>query len=149
MDVSAFLRLRDFSDLTGTELMARVKHLEILRERVTYSHDHFSPRQLRAFGLATLMLFTGFVFTDSLLFSAVTGLITLTGVLRYSRLPMTWDAQLIDGVSRLEPLRSSPLRMIADEPDTRCEWHFASCCLAAEIELIHAALSQPVSPFSA
>ncbi|MBC6558735.1 hypothetical protein GW721_22580 [Citrobacter braakii] len=148
MDTSLLL-LRDFSDLTRSELIARAKHLEILRARVVYTHDNFSPRQLRAFTLATLMLFMGYVLTHSILFSGVTGLTTLIGVLRYSLLPMTWHAQLKDGVSRLECLRSSPLRQIADEPDARDDWHFASYCLAAEIQLIHSALSQPARPFSA
>jgi hypothetical protein len=62
MDTSLLL-LRDFSDLTRSELIARAKHLEILRARVVYTHDNFSPRQLRAFTLATLMLFMGYVLT--------------------------------------------------------------------------------------
>lgn len=148
MDAS-LLFLRDLSDLTRPELIARAKHMEILRARVAYTHDNFSSRQLKAFAMATLMLFIGYVLTDSLLSGGVTGLITLIGVLRCSRLPMTWHAQLKDGVSRLECLRSSPLRQIEDEADARYDWHFASYCLAAEIQLIHSALSQPARPFSA
>ncbi|EDC5554567.1 hypothetical protein GAR96_22015 [Salmonella enterica] len=45
MDISSLL-LRDFSDLTRPELIARAKHLDILRVRVAYTHDNFSPRQL-------------------------------------------------------------------------------------------------------
>ncbi|EOF7833977.1 hypothetical protein ACFXUV_004330 [Salmonella enterica] len=108
----------------------------------------FSPRQLRAFILATLMLFMGYVLTDSILFSGVTSLITIIGVLHYSRLPMTWHAQLKDGISRFESLRSSPLRQM-DEADAHYDWHYASYCLAAEIQLIYSALSQPARPFSA
>ncbi|XGJ39634.1 hypothetical protein AB1D99_26580 (plasmid) [Citrobacter freundii] len=147
MDISSLL-LRDFSDLTRPELITRAKHLDILRVRVAYTHDNFSPRQLRAFALATLMLFMGYVLTDSILFSGVAGLITLIGVLRYSRLPMTWHIQLKDGISRLESLRSSPLRQM-DEADAHYDWHYASYCLAAEIQLIYSALSQPARPFSA
>lgn len=148
MDASLLL-LRDFSDLTRPELIARLKCLKILQARVAYTHDNFSPRQLRAFVLATLMLFMGYVLTESILFSGITGLITLVGVLRYSRLPMTWHAQLKESVSRLECLQSSPLRQIADEPDTHYDWHYASYCLVAEIQLIRAALSQPARPFRA
>ncbi|ENN7017524.1 hypothetical protein ACAD17_003930 [Enterobacter ludwigii] len=147
MNASLFL-LRDFSDLTRPELIARLKHLKILQARVEYTHDNFTPRQLRAFTLATLMLFMGYVLTDSILFSGVIGLITLIGVLRYSRLPMTWHAQLKDGISRFECLRSSPLRQMI-EADAHYDWHYASYCLAAEIQFINSALSQPVRPFSA
>lgn len=42
-DVSSLLSLRDFSDLTRPALIARAKHLEILRVRVAYTHEHFSP----------------------------------------------------------------------------------------------------------
>ncbi|POT29149.1 hypothetical protein [Citrobacter braakii] len=145
---ASLLLLRDFSDLTRPELIARLKHLKILQARVEYTHDNFSPRQLRAFTLATLMLFMGYVLTDSILFSGVTGLITLIGVLRYSRLPMTWHAQLKDAISRFESLRSSPLRQM-NEADTHYDWHYASYCLAAEIQFINSALSQPARPFSA
>lgn len=148
MDISSLL-LRDFSDLTGPELIAREKYLEILLVKVEHTHDTYPPRLLRAYTLAILMLVMGYVLTDSILFSGVVGLITLIGVLRYSRLPMTWHAQLKDGISRLESLRSSPLRQIADEPDTHYDWHYASYCLAAEIKLIRAALSQPARPFRA
>lgn len=147
-DVSS-LPLRDFSDLTRAELTARAKHLDILRARVAYTHDNFSPRQLRAFALAALMLFMGYMLTDSILSGAITSLITLIGVLRYSRLPMTWHAQLKDGVSRLECLRRSPLRQIAGEPDACYDWHDASYCLDEEIQRIHTALSQPARPFRA
>jgi hypothetical protein len=146
MDASLLL-LRDFSDLTRPELIARAKHLDILRARVAYTHDNFSPRQLRAFSLATLMLFMSYVLTDSILFSGVAGLITLIGVLRYSRLPMTWHTQLKDGISRIESLRSSPLRQM--DENAHYDWHYASYCLAAEIQLIYSALSQPARPFSA
>ena len=148
MNISSLL-LRDFSDLTRTELIARAKHLHILRARVAYTHDNFSPRQLRAFSLGTLMLFMGYMLTDSILFSGVIGLITLCGILHYSRLPMTWHAQLKDGVSRLECLRSSPLRQIADEPDVNYDWHYTFYCLNAEIHLIRSALSCPALPFKA
>lgn len=147
-DISSLL-LRDFSDLTRPELIARAKHLDILRARVAYTHDNFSPRQLRAFTLATLMLFAGYVLTGSIIFGAITSLITLIGVLRYSRLPMTWHAQLKDGISRLECLSSSPLRQIAGEPGSGYDWQYASYCLAVEMQHIHAALSQPARPFSA
>lgn len=147
MDAS-FLQVRDFSELTRPELIARLRYVKILQAQVEYTHDNFSPRQLRAFALATLMLFMGYVLTDSILFSGVAGLITLIGVLRYSRLPMTWHTQLKDGISRIESLRSSPLRQM-DETDAHYDWHYASYCLAAEIQLIHSALSQPARPFSA
>lgn len=147
VDISSLL-LRDFSDLTRPELIARLRRLKILQARVEYTHDNFSPRQLRAFILGTLMLFMGYVLTDSILFSGVTGLITIIGVLHYSRLPMTWHAQLKDGISRFESLRSSPLRQM-DEADAHYDWHYASYCLAAEIQLIYSALSQPARPFSA
>lgn len=147
MDISSLL-LRDFSDLTRPELIARAKHLDILRARVAYTHDNFSPRQLRAFALATLMLFMGYALTNSIFFSGVAGLITLIGVLRYSRLPMTWHTQLKDGIFRLESLRSSPLRQM-DEAGAHNDWPYAAYCLAAEIQLIHSALSQPARPFSA
>lgn len=119
MDASLLL-LRDFSDLTRPELIARLKRLKILQAHMT-------------------------IF---LLVSGITGLITLVGVLRYSRLPMTWHAQLKDGISRFESLRSSPLRQM-DEADAHYDWHYASYCLAAEIQLIYSALSQPDRPFSA
>ncbi|EBM9948234.1 hypothetical protein M1740_21010 [Salmonella enterica subsp. enterica serovar Montevideo] len=147
VDISSLL-LRDFSDLTRPELIARLRRLKILQARVEYTHDNFSPRQLRAFILGTLMLFMGYVLTDSILFSGVAGLITIIGVLHYSRLPMTWHAQLKDGISRFESLRSSPLRQM-DEADAHYDWHYASYCLAAEIQLIYSALSQPARPFSA
>ncbi|QST30860.1 hypothetical protein JRC42_24525 (plasmid) [Escherichia albertii] len=147
-DISSLL-LRDFSDLTRPELIARAKHLDSLRARVAYTHDNFSPRQLRAFTLATLMLFMSYVLTDSILFSGVACLITIIGVLHYSQLPMTWHTQLKDGISRLESLRSSPLRQIAGEPGAGFDWQYASYCLAAEMQYIHAALSQPARPFSA
>ena len=101
-----------------------------------------------AFAMATLMLTVAFALTDALFFRGFTCLSTLIGVLRYSRLPMTWHAQLKDGISRLECLRSSPLRHIAYVPDTHYDWHYAPYCLAAEIQLIHAALSQPAKSFS-
>lgn len=66
----------------------------------------------------------------------------------YSRLPMTWHTQLKDGISRIESLRSSPLRQM-DEANAHYDWHYASYCLAAEIQLIYSALSQPARPFSA
>lgn len=147
-DMSSLLSLRDFSDLTRAELTARAKHLDILRARVAYTHDNFSPRQLRAFALAALMLFMGYVLTDSIIFGAITSLITLIGVLRYSRLPMTWHAQLKDGVSRLECLRSSPLRTLVSEPDAGTDWLYVSCCLVEEMQLIYSALSQPPDPFA-
>ncbi|MDW3573191.1 hypothetical protein N4235_20130 [Enterobacter asburiae] len=142
------LQVRDFSDLTRPELIARLRHLKILQAQVEYTHDNFSPRQLRAFVLAILMLLISYVLTDSILFSGVTCLITIIGVLHYSRLPMTWDTQLKDGISRLESLRSSPLRQM-DEANAHYDWHYASYCLAAEIQLIYSALSQPARPFSA
>ena len=142
------LQVRDFSDLTRPELIARLRHLKILQAQVEYTHDNFSPRQLRAFALAILMLLISYVLTDSILFSGVTCLITIIGVLHYSRLPMTWHTQLKDGISRLESLRSSPLRQM-DEADAHYDWHYASYCLAAEIQLIYSALSQPARPFSA
>lgn len=142
------LLLRDFSDLTRPELIARAKRLDILRARVAYTHDNFSPRQLRAFVLATLMLLMSYVLTESILFSSVASLITIIGVLHYSRLPMTWHTQLKDGISLLESLRSSPLRQM-DEANAYFDWHYASYCLAAEIQLIYSALSQPARPFSA
>lgn len=147
-DISSLL-LRDFSDLTRPELIARAERLNILRARVAYTHDNFSPRQLMAFTQATLMLLAGYVLTDSIIFGAITSLITLIGVLRYSRLPMTWHAQLKDGISRLECLSSSPLRQIMGEPGAGFDWQYASYCLAAEMQYIHAALSQPARPFSA
>ncbi|MDX7664729.1 hypothetical protein SJ554_19970 [Enterobacter asburiae] len=142
------LQVRDFSDLTRPELIARLRHLKILQAQVEYTHDNFSPRQLRAFVLAILMLLISYVLTDSILFSGVTCLITIIGVLHYSRLPMTWHTQLKDGISRLESLRSSPLRQM-DEANAHYDWHYASYCLAAEIQLIYSALSQPARPFSA
>ena len=142
------LLLRDFSDLTRPELIARAKQLDILRARVAYTHDNFSPRQLRAFVLATLMLSMSYVLTESILFSSVASLITIIGVLHYSRLPMTWHTQLKVGISLLESLRSSPLRQM-DEANAYFDWHYASYCLAAEIQLIYSALSQPARPFSA
>ncbi|MBF2750768.1 hypothetical protein ISN41_22080 [Enterobacter bugandensis] len=147
MDASLLL-LRDFSDLTRPELIARLRHLKILQTQVEYTHDNFSPRQLRAFVLAVLMLLISYVLTDSILFSGVNCLITIIGVLHYSRLPMTWHTQLKDGISRLESLRSSPLRQM-DEANAHYDWHYASYCLAAEIQLIYSALSQPARPFSA
>ena len=147
MDASILL-LRDFSDLTRPELIARLRHLKILQAQVEYTHDNFSPRQLRAFVMAILMLLISYVLTDSILFSGVTCLITIIGVLHYSRLPMTWHTQLKDGISRLESLRSSPLRQM-DEANAHYDWHYASYCLAAEIQLIYSALSQPARPFSA
>lgn len=142
------LQVRDFSDLTRPELIARLRHLKILQAQVEYTHDNFSPRQLRAFVMAILMLLISYVLTDSILFSGVTCLITIIGVLHYSRLPMTWHTQLKDGISRLESLRSSPLRQM-DEANAHYDWHYASYCLAAEIQLIYSALSQPARPFSA
>ncbi|WP_320712112.1 hypothetical protein [Enterobacter asburiae] len=142
------LQVRDFSDLTRPELIARLRHLKILQAQVEYTHDNFSPRQLRAFVLAILMLLISYVLKDSILFSGVTCLITIIGVLHYSRLPMTWHTQLKDGISRLESLRSSPLRQM-DEANAHYDWHYASYCLAAEIQLIYSALSQPARPFSA
>ncbi|EPR9734516.1 hypothetical protein ACU973_004214 [Enterobacter bugandensis] len=147
MDAS-LLQVRDFSDLTRPELIARLRHLKILQAQVEYTHDNFSPRQLRAFVMAILMLLISYVLTDSILFSGVTCLITIIGVLHYSRLPMTWHKQLKDGISQLESLRSSPLRQM-DESDAHYDWHYASYCLAAEIQLIYSALSQPARPFSA
>ncbi|WP_320705143.1 hypothetical protein, partial [Enterobacter asburiae] len=94
------LQVRDFSDLTRPELIARLRHLKILQAQVEYTHDNFSPRQLRAFVLAILMLLISYVLKDSILFSGVTCLITIIGVLHYSRLPMTWHTQLKDGISR-------------------------------------------------
>lgn len=148
MDVPSLL-LRDFSDLTRPELVARAKHLEILLARVAYTHDNLSPRQLRAFVLAILTLILTCILTDTILFSGITGLITLIGVLRYSRLPMTWHAQLQEGLSRLECLRSSPLRHMICEPTTAPDWYDASSCLEAEIKLVHVAISQAASPFIA
>ncbi|WP_320744661.1 hypothetical protein [Enterobacter sp. 276E10] len=142
------LQVRDFSDLTRPELIARLRHLKSLQAQVEYTHDNFSPRQLRAFVLAILMLLISYVLTDSILFSGVTCLITIIGVLHYSRLPITWHTQLKDGISRLESLRSSPLRQM-DEANAHYDWHYASYCLAAEIQLIYSALSQPARPFSA
>lgn len=142
------LQVRDFSDLTRPELIARLRHLKILQAQVEYTHDNFSPRQLRAFVLAILMLLISYVLKDSILFSGVTCLITIIGVLHYSRLPMTWHTQLKDGISRLESLRSSPLRQM-DEANAHYDWHYASYCLAAEIQLIYSTLSQPARPFSA
>ncbi|HBE2683017.1 TPA: hypothetical protein KL420_003855 [Escherichia coli] len=147
MDISSLL-LRDFSDLTRPELIARLRRLKILQARVEYTRDNFSPRQLKAFALAILLLVMAYALTDSLIFSGITCLVTLIGVLRYSRLPMTWHTQLKDGISRFESLRSSPLRQM-DEADAHYDWHYASYCLAAEIQLIYSALSQPAIPFSA
>lgn len=74
-------------------------------------------------------------------------MITLIGVLRYSRLPMTWYAQLKEGVSRPERLRSSPLCQMTGEPDA--PWEYADDCLRKEIQLIHSALSRrPPDPFA-
>ncbi|HDT5122392.1 TPA: hypothetical protein QHS71_002246 [Escherichia coli] len=147
MDISSLL-LRDFSDLTRPELIARLRRLKILQARVEYTRDNFSPRQLKAFALAILLLIMAYALTDSLIFSSIPCLVTLIGVLRYSRLPMTWHTQLKDGISRFESLRSSPLRQM-DEADAHYDWHYASYCLAAEIQLIYSALSQPARPFSA
>lgn len=47
--------LRDFSDLTRQELTDRVRYLEILRVKVAYTRERFSPRQVRASGLAIVM----------------------------------------------------------------------------------------------
>lgn len=140
---------RDFSDLTRQELTDRVRYLEILRVKVAYTRERFSPRQVRASGLAIVMSVVVWVFTASVTCSVVSGLFTLAWMMRYSRLPRTWHAQLQEGISRLESLRSSPLRHMYAEQDAGTDWHYASCCLDAEIERIHFALSGPARPFSA
>jgi len=148
MDAS-LLPVRDFSELTRKELIGRLKRLKHLQAQVEYTHDNFSPRQVRASGLAMLMLAAVWMLTASVNWCAISGVITLGWVMRYSRLPLTWHAQLQEGISRLECLRSSPLRHMFVEQDAGTDWHYASYCLAAEIELIHFSLSQKASPFSA
>lgn len=54
---------RDFSDLTRQELTDRVRYLEILRVKVAYTRERFSPRQVRASGLAIVMSVVVWVFT--------------------------------------------------------------------------------------
>lgn len=146
MDAS-LLPVRDFSDLTRTELITRLKRLKLLQAQVEYTRGNLSPRELKSACLAMLMLFAVWILTASFTCSAISGAITLAWVMRYSRLPRTWHAQLQEGISRLECLRSSPLRHMYVEQDAGTDWHYASYCLAAEIERIQFALSEPARPF--
>lgn len=146
MDVSSLL-LRDFSDLTRPELIARMKHLEILRARVAYTHENVSPRKIQSFAIAIVVLIAGYALTDYLLLAGVAALGAQIIVLRYSTLPLNWRMQLKNEITKLEPLLHSPLRQWVSSSDT--SWEVALFSLEKEIDLIHTALSQAVRPFKA
>lgn len=136
MDISSLL-LRNFSDLTRPELIARLRDVDILRAKVVHTHENLPPRKIQSFAVAT----------DCLLLAAVVALGAQIIVLRYSTLPLNWRMQLKNEITKLEPLLHSPLRQWASSSDI--SWEFALFSLEKEIDLIHSALSQPVSPFRA
>ncbi|EKN3637359.1 MULTISPECIES: hypothetical protein [Yersinia] len=146
MDVSALL-LRDYHDLTRQELIARLRQVKLLQARVTYTHDNLSPRVMQALGVAILLLLAVFSLTDSIIFAGLVCLVTLAGVLRYSKLPMDWCSQLNTGIAQMELLRGSPLRQFTGGSNTL--WEYTQYCLEEEIHLIHVALQQPSEPFTA
>ena len=69
MDMSSLL-LRDFSDLTRPELIARRKKVEILRARILHTHEHISPRKQQSFVIAIVVLIVGYALTHFLLLTA-------------------------------------------------------------------------------
>jgi hypothetical protein len=146
MDVSVLL-LRDYDDLTCQELIARLKQVKLLQARVTYTHNNLPPRVMQAFGLAIAMLIAVFSLTDSILLAGLCCLITLAGVLRYSKLPMDWCSQLNTGIARIELLRRSPLRQFTD--GSNALWEYTQHCIQEEIHLIYVALQKPSKPFTA
>lgn len=146
MDISSLL-LRDFSDLTRPELIARLRDVDILRAKVVHTHESLSPRKIQSFAVAIVVLIAGYALTDYLLLTAVVALGTQIIVLRYSTLPLNWRMQLKNEITKLEPLLHTPLRQWASSSDI--SWAFALFSLEKEIDLIHSALSQPVSPFRA
>jgi len=146
MDISSLL-LRNFSDLTRPELIARLRDVDILRAKVVHTHENLSPRKIQSFAIAIVVLIAGYALTDYLLLTTVAALGTQIIVLRYSTLPLNWRMQLNNEIAKLEPLLHSPLRQWGSRSDT--SWEFALFSLEKEIDLIHSALSQPISPFRA
>ncbi|HFF5025243.1 hypothetical protein [Yersinia ruckeri] len=121
--------------------------MKLLQARVTYTHDNLSPRVMQALGVAILLLLAVFSLTDSIIFAGLVCLVTLAGVLRYSKLPMDWCSQLNTGIAQMELLRGSPLRQFTGGSNTL--WEYTQYCLEEEIHLIHVALQQPSEPFTA
>lgn len=146
MDMSSLL-LRDFSDLTRPELIARRKKVEILRARILHTHEHISPRKQQSFVIAIVVQIVGYALTHFLLLTGVAALGAQIIVLRYSTLPLNWQTQLSDEVKNLEPLLQSPLRQWITE--NYHSWETAQSLLDKEIEFIFTALSQPALPFTA
>ncbi|EAM3125670.1 hypothetical protein AV551_19555 [Salmonella enterica] len=146
MDISSLL-LRDFSDLTRPELIARLRDVDILRAKVVHTHESLSPRKIQSFAIAIVVLIAGYALTDYLLLASVVALGAQIIVLRYSTQPLNWSMQLKIEITKLEPLLHSPLRQWGISSDT--SWEFALFSLEKEIDLIHSSLSQPVSPFRA
>ena len=72
MDMSSLL-LRDFSDLTRPELIARRKKVEVLRVNVLHTREHISPRKQLSFVVAIAVLIVGYALTHFLLLAGVAG----------------------------------------------------------------------------
>lgn len=139
--------LRDFSDLTLQELIARRKKVEILRAEVTHTHEHISPRKQLSFVIAIAVLTGGYALTHFLLLAGVAALGAQIIVLRYSTLPLNWYMQLAGEIQKLEPLRQSPLRQWGSTP--HFSWEYAQHCLNKEITLINISLDSAPAPFDA
>lgn len=146
MDMSSLL-LRDFSDLTRPELIARRKKVEILRVNVLHTREHISPRKQLSFVVAIAVLIVGYALTHFLLLAGVAALGAQIIVLRYSTLPLNWHMQLAGEIQKLEPLRQSPLRQWGCSSDS--SWEYAQYCLDKEITLIHLSLGSAPAPFDA
>lgn len=63
MDISSLL-LRDFSDLTRPELIARLRDVDILRAKVVHTHESLFPRKIQSFAIAIVVLIAGYALTD-------------------------------------------------------------------------------------
>ena len=146
MDISSLL-LRNFSDLTRPELIARLRDVDILRAKVVHTHENISPRKIQSFAIAIVVLIAGYVLTDYLFLAGVAALGAQIIVLRYSTLPLNWQMQLKNEITKLEPLLHSPLRQWGGSSDA--SWEFALFSLEKEIDLIHSAISQPFQLFNA
>lgn len=146
MDMSSLL-LRDFSDLTRPELIARRKAVEILRAKVTYTRKHNGPRKTQSLVVAIAVLIVGYGLTHFLLLAGVAAVVAQIIVLRYSTLPLNWQTQLAGEIQKLEPLRQSPLRQWGCDSDS--SWEYAQHCLNKEITLIHISLGSAPAPFDA
>lgn len=137
---------RDFESLSQKELADRLRYIKHIHNKVPLSAKDGSPRAREAALLTTIITTCVYIATGELLFCAAAGLTVYVFIMRYSRLPTGWHAQLCVLISRLEPLWSSPLRELRTG---NTSWSFAERCLQQEMDLILTALRYPADRINA